>query len=123
MNDDDSKTLARRMKHVRWRDLNDFEGVQISEEGDVRTWKRGKTTLGAPRRIAPYLHTNGRWVVKLIVGCKRMNRALANLVLLAFCGDPPSNVIRSISGHPEVDFKDGDVTNVDILNLKWSTRS
>lgn len=120
MNED---TIKRRIKRVRWRDLNDFPGVQISEEGDVRTWMRGKNRLLEPRRVAPYLHTGGRWAVKLTRDGKRVNRSLANLVLLAFRGDPPENAIRSIKGHAEVTFINGEITDVDLDNLRWATKT
>ena len=107
--------------HVRWREVRDFPGIEVSEKGEVRTWNRGKYRLLSPRPISPYYHPQGRWVVNLAKDGKRHNRSLAQLVLIAFTGPANPNIPLDIKGDPVLEFIDGDDSNVELKNLRWKT--
>lgn len=114
---------------VSWRPIVGFPGYEVSNEGEVRSFrKRGHgAQLGpknVPTRVTPFLHDmrgSMRWAVKLsLPGGKRALRTIAPLVLETFVGYAPDDVTKTC-GKPDVDFLDGNPLNCHVKNLRWRT--
>jgi hypothetical protein len=105
----------------RHRDILDFPGYTVSEEGEVLSWVFRGRTLTVPRRVTPYLSKNGRWCVRLMRDRKQEVRSLANLMLYAFRGAPPPGTQLRPNGAAEAEFIDGNPHNLKLSHLRWNS--
>jgi len=96
------------MREERWKPIPDYPDYRISDRGQVRSHKRGKTRIMSlfTKTRYPRLSLYNR-------GHKRTWR-VHNLVMLAFVGPCPDGM--------EVCHNDGDRLNNDINNLRYDTK-
>lgn len=95
-----------------------FPDYEIAQDGTLWSFHR-RGFEGGPRKphaVTCILGEHGRWLVRLSKDGKRYMRSLANLVLLAWGGEPPALAVR---GGLEVEFIDGNPTNCNLTNLRW----
>ena len=87
-----------------WKDIEGFEGYQVSTWGNVR----GKRGI-----LKPYENDKGYLKVGLTVDGKSHKKRINRLVAQAFI-PTPYNL-------PQVNHKDGNKKNNSITNLEWTT--
>lgn len=94
-----------------WRPVVGVPGYEVSDQGRVRSWKRGRSSL-----MSPTPDTRGRLQVCLQVGGRSISRRIHRLVAEAFIGPRPE-------GAPFVCHNDGDHLNNAVTNLRYDNRS
>ena len=98
-----------------WRQIQGFEGYEVSSLGQVRSWKklRGNgPTPTEPRTLKPCVDKDGYKQVTLCAG-KQTTKKVCWLVCEAFHGErPDKRVVRHLNGIPSDDRKE---------NLEWGT--
>ena len=91
-----------------WRDIEGFDGYQISNEGRVRSFKRGKEKILKAQINKGYLQ------LELRKNGVRKKEFIHRLVAQAFIPNPQNL--------PEVNHKDENKTNNCVENLEWCDR-
>lgn len=103
-----------------WKLIPDIPNYEVSNLGRVRSWKRcGNSKIdinNTPKVLTTVQHprTLAKKVSLYIEGVSKVYY-IAHLVLMAFIGKRPQG--------KQCQHVDGDNTNDNPLNLKWSTRS
>jgi hypothetical protein len=97
-----------------WHSIKGFDDYEISEKGEVRTWKNGKHgRLKEPRLRKIHQYKNGYQYVGLTRNNWTRNFKIHRLVLEAFRGPCPKGM--------EACHRDGDPSNNNLSNLRWDT--
>jgi hypothetical protein len=96
-----------------WRDIPNYPGYQVSNAGNVRSYRAKRNALPVPYPIKPSI-IRGRKNVGLWLSGKKHHLPIHRLVLLAFVG-PPSKE------KPCCCHIDGDPDNNIPENLKWGS--
>ena len=91
-----------------WRDIEGFNGYQVSNEGRIRSLKWGKERI---RKVT--INKYGYLEVSLCKDEKPTTKRIHRLVAEAFIPNPQNL--------PEVNHKDEDKTNNNVENLEWCT--
>ncbi|MEW4131938.1 NUMOD4 domain-containing protein [Bacillus thuringiensis] len=110
------------IKHE-WKDIEGYEGLyQVSTFGEVRSYDRvvparaGKTALRKGRILSQMTKPNGYKAISLTRNKNDKIQALVHrLVASAF-------LINEFN-KPQVNHKDGDKSNNEVINLEWSDSS
>lgn len=98
-----------------WRPIAGFGDYEVSDLGEVRSWKVCRRLPGPlPRKMVGGFGTKGYLQVVLCRDGKQFSRHVHRLVLEAFVGPCPSAM--------EACHQDGDRTNNRADNLRWDTR-
>lgn len=94
----------------RWTNIKDYEGLyEVSEEGRVRSLKRGKRRI-----LKSWLSGGGYLQIALWKGGKRKKFLVHRLVAQAFLSNP--------NNYPEINHKDENKLNNCVENLEWCDR-
>ena len=108
------------MKAPIWKPVPGFHGYEVSDAGEVRSWKRGgHVPLSSPKHGGwwlirrPSFHGGGYPLVTLRRDGRTFIRYVHGLVLLAFKGPAPDGM--------ECLHRDGDPKNNALANLRWGT--
>ena len=88
--------------------INDFPGYYISDEGEVKSIKRG-----SPRILKTYLGSNGRPCLRLYKQGKEYVQYIHKLVAQHFLGPANGLYVRHL---------DGDILNNKLSNLEYGTQ-
>lgn len=101
-----------------WRVIPGFDMYEVSDQGRVRSWKRGgrggHLWRAQPKLLKPGVGTHGYRLVVLRKDGKDHTRTVHKLVLLAFVGPAPDGLeCRHLNGN-EHDNR--------LANLRWGTR-
>jgi len=88
-----------------FQDIINHENYMIHRDG--RIWSK----LKGGRILKPYLNGNGYYQVDL--GRSHRSKTVHRLVAIQFIPNPENK--------PQVDHKDGNINNNDVLNLRWAT--
>ena len=102
---------------MKWKAIPGFEGYEVSNLGEVRSWKRQNQYADAPKSAKPMrqsFDSDGYLKVTLTDCGKEHTRAVHRLVALAFIGPKPIGL--------EVCHNDGNKTNNCVSNLRYGTR-
>jgi len=99
-----------------WKPVENFPGYEISNLGNVRSYKRRYWLKDFPRILQPETDKDGYRRVLLCRQKERIHFFIHHLVLEAFIGPRPSDYY--ISNH-----KDGIKANNKYSNLEWTTPS
>ena len=91
-----------------YKDIQGYEGYQISNHGNVKSNSTGKV-------LKCYKNDNGYLRVTLSKQGKLKHHQIHRLVAQAFIENP--------NNYEEVNHKDEDKTNNHVTNLEWCTRS
>ena len=91
-----------------WKQIDGFAGYEISSDGRVRSFKRGK-----PLVLRQYLRNRGYCYVYLYCSGKYHAKLVHRLVASAF--------LRRVDGKSQVNHKNGIKTDNDVGNLEWVT--
>ena len=109
---------------VQWVDIKGYEDYyEVSSDGQVRSKERiinastGRVCKKKPKIIKPIWldRKGGYYAVALIVNKKRQNLWLSKIMATSFFGEPEDPKAN-------VEFIDGDNTNYNITNMRWSNR-
>jgi hypothetical protein len=102
-----------------WRDIPGWPGYQVSDAGQVRSFKQV-----IPRILAPFRHNKGYWVVTLWAGGARRNMYVHRLVADAFVpGRSPDRDQVNHLNHNGLDNRATNlswVTNAENSDHRWS---
>lgn len=93
-----------------WKDIEGYEGYQISNYGRVKSLKYGKERIRKPTK-----DKDGYLTVTLCKQGEKKTYKVHRLVAKAF--------IPNVNNYLEVNHKDENKTNNTIQNLEWCTRS
>ena len=93
------------MKEI-WKDIEGYEGYQVSNMGRVRSFKYGKVRI-----LKPVANKNGYLKVQLYKNNSLKTIFIHRLVAMAFIPNP--------NNLPQVNHKDEDKTNNIVSNLEW----
>lgn len=93
-----------------WKDIQGYEGYQVSNEGNVKSLKYGKEKI-----LTPTINGRGYYHTVLRKDCKSTTVYIHRLVAQAFIDNP--------NNYPQVNHKDENKTNNAVSNLEWCTRS
>lgn len=98
-----------------WRAIEGWPGYEVSDEGQVRSWKVSRREPHAvlPRILAPYRMPSGYLCVYLKDRGVKCNRTIHILVAQAFHGPRPEGT--------EVAHWDGNKENNTLANLRYAT--
>lgn len=106
-----------------WRAIPGFPGYDVSDEGQVRSYHRRRTGIGASNGwfidnvpvclLQPAIQPSGYLFVNLARDSKRFTYRIADIVLLAFVGPHPKGL--------DICHNDGDKTNNHLSNLRYDT--
>ena len=104
-----------------YKDIQGFEGYEVSNKGNVRT-KIGKKTIRNDGRVRiwnqrvlkPQINTKGYYVVKLYKNGKQYTKTIHRLLMIAFYPENVKDTVNHI---------DGNKKNNNIDNLEWCTYS
>ena len=96
-----------------WKPIEGFKGYEVSDQGRVRSWKRGRWGRRADPRILTPGDSNGDYQhVSLIGSCgSKKTRGVHQLVTEAFLGARPTRT--------RIIFLDGDRRNNQLDNLAY----
>lgn len=103
-----------------WKDIEDYEGYQISNMGNVRSLDRyvnhpkGGKALRKGKLLNPNSDKDGYYHVHLSNGEKNSNPLISRLVALHFIPNPENK--------PIVDHINGIKTDNRLENLRWTTQ-
>lgn len=100
-----------------WREVEGWPGYEISDRGELRSWrtkKGGRSRRAEPLYMRVYNHRKGKEIVALNLNGVKQGVYIHRLVALAFIPNP--------EGLDEVIHIDGDTLNNQVANLKWVTR-
>ena len=100
---------------VEWRDIEGWRGYQVSDGGEVRSFKVSRRTPNAPlpRALAPQRLPSGYLYVDLKDRGARRREYVHALVLEAFVGPRPAGC--------EAAHGNGDPSDNRAANLRWAT--
>lgn len=93
-----------------WKDIQGFDGYQVSNEGRVKSLKFGKERI-----LKSWKVENGYLIVRLYKDGKRVWKLVHRLVAEAFIPNPQNL--------PEVNHKDENKSSNIVENLEWCDRS
>jgi hypothetical protein len=98
-----------------WRPVDDWSGYEVSDDGNVRSWKVSRQTPTAtlPRLISRWVLPNGYVCVTLKDKGRRVNLYVHRMVARAFLGPCPTG--------QEVAHGDGERLNNTLANLRYVT--
>ena len=95
-----------------WKDIEGFEGYQVSNQGNVRSLKKGKE----PKILKPYDNGYGYLKVDLYKNNKQYKKRVHKLVAEAF-------IPNTTEGKTEVNHINGNKTDNRLINLEFVSRS
>ena len=95
---------------MNWKTINGYDDYQVSDEGEVRSLKFGKTIIRKPST-----NMQGYFRVSLWQNGEEKHYKVHRLVLCAFVGPCPAGM--------EANHLDGDKSNNRLENLEWIPRS
>lgn len=92
-----------------WKDIKDYEGYQVSNEGNVKSLGNDRTRK--EKLLKPAKNKDGYLRVGLSKNNKRKFYFIHRLVAQAFSPNPDNL--------PEINHRDEDKTNNNVANLEW----
>lgn len=95
-----------------WKDIEGFEGYQVSNQGNVRSLKKGKE----PKILKPYKNSTGYLYINLYKNNKMYAKRVHKLVAEAF-------IPNTTEGKTEVNHINGNKTDNRLINLEFVSPS
>lgn len=98
-----------------WKDVQGFDGYQISSFGQVKSIKKNWKVIGGDKALKTSVTRKGGYVVINIMNNhnQRKYKTIHSMVALQFIPNPDNK--------PQVNHKDGIKTNNFVSNLEWNT--
>lgn len=98
-----------------YREIPDYPLYEVSNYGNVRSWKNNKWgKADYPKQLSKYLGNNGYYTVVLLNDRHEKKKTVHRLVARAFIGKPGEKI--------QVRHMDGSRTNNRLENLKYGTQ-
>ncbi|WP_265495083.1 HNH endonuclease [Providencia heimbachae] len=106
-------------ENVKWRSVSEFEGIEVSSNGDIRTWidrRRRNPILSKPRTLKASKDPFGYRIICLRNrNGKKITRRMCRLVLIAFSGESKKGMQACHGNNIKSDDR--------VANLRWGTAS